>query len=585
MNRKRSFISDFISRMLPSMIASQLVITICSIIDTALAGHFLGEQAIAAEGMVTPVVLVVAGLSSIMAAGNANICSNESGKCNIDEMNSFFSTTVTVSVGISLIFTTLVLIFSPVVCMMLGLQRDSVLFEQTRGYMCGYVLVMPALSVIMVFPGMLQIEGDNKTSIIAVLTAFLLDIVFDLANLFVFHGGVFGMAMATTLSYWISAAFVLVRMSSGNHTVKYSIKSVRLSRIGEIMHDGLPALIRNLCIALSTAAINAAFLKFGSERYVSIFTVVSQVGELLICFPSGMCELSAMVTGIINGEEDREGLKEILIIMLKKSVIISLALLAVICFSGDLSARIFTLDKNILSLAKHGLRIFTIHILFRCISESYIGYLRGIKRHGLGNMILIFMALCTAVYAYVVPCFLGLESLWYNFVVVMFFNLVFLMVIICTISHKNPFMPDAWILKPDSFGIAKENMMEDTSLSVEDLCVFSSDAAEFVNKHGGSKRQKMLVSLCIEEMGKNIISYAYEKEKDPLLSIKLMFTEEGFKLRFRDNGVHFNPKEYYDLYSGKDDKVSNFGIRMVFGSASDVTFMNTMSYNNLLVRV
>ena len=266
MNKNRSFISDFISRMLPSMIASQLVITICTIIDTALAGHFLGEQAIAAEGMVGPVVLVVAGLSSVMAAGNANICSNESGKCNIDEMNSVFSTAVTVSVGISILFTTLVLVFSPFVCMMLGLQRDSVLFEQTRAYMCGYVLVMPALSIIMVFPGILQIEGDNKTNIIAVLSAFILDIIFDLVNLFVIHGGVFGMAMATTLSYWISAAFVLFRMSSSSHTVKYSVRYVRFSRIKEIMSDGMPALLQNLSIGLSTAALNAAFLKFGSER-------------------------------------------------------------------------------------------------------------------------------------------------------------------------------------------------------------------------------------------------------------------------------------------------------------------------------
>lgn len=585
MNKNRSFISDFISRMLPSMIASQLVITICTIIDTALAGHFLGEQAIAAEGMVGPVVLVVAGLSSVMAAGNANICSNESGKCNIDEMNSVFSTAVTVSVGISILFTTLVLVFSPFVCMMLGLQRDSVLFEQTRAYMCGYVLVMPALSIIMVFPGILQIEGDNKTNIIAVLSAFILDIIFDLVNLFVIHGGVFGMAMATTLSYWISAAFVLFRMSSSSHTVKYSVRYVRFSRIKEIMSDGMPALLQNLSIGLSTAALNAAFLKFGSERYVSIFTVVSQVGELLICFPSGMCELSAMVTGIINGEEDREGLKEILVIMLKNSIYLSLVLLAGICLSGDLTARLFTTDADILKLAQHGLRIFTLHIVLRCISESYIGYVRGIKRHGLGNMILVFTAVCTAVYAFSVPLIFGLESLWYSFIVVMLLTIAFMMVIIGTISHKNPILPDAWILKPDSFGIAKEDMMEDTSLSIKDLCVFSADAAEFVSNHGGSKRQKMLISLCIEELGKNIITYAYEKKKDPLLSVKLMFTGEGFKIRFRDNGIHFNPKEYYDLYSGKENSISNFGIRMIFESAIDVTFMNTMNYNNLLVKI
>ena len=69
--------------------------------------------------------------------------------------------------------------------------------------MKGYVPLMPILSVIMTLPALLQIEGDNKTSVVAVSLIFILDIAFDLLNIFVIEGGVFGMALATTLSYYI----------------------------------------------------------------------------------------------------------------------------------------------------------------------------------------------------------------------------------------------------------------------------------------------------------------------------------------------------------------------------------------------
>ena len=98
---KKSFIADYINRMLPSIIMSQFVITICTTVDAALTGQFLGAKAVAAEGMVTPSVMVVIAVAGVMSAGNAIICSNESGKGNVDEINRVFSTTFSVSLSFS----------------------------------------------------------------------------------------------------------------------------------------------------------------------------------------------------------------------------------------------------------------------------------------------------------------------------------------------------------------------------------------------------------------------------------------------------------------------------------------------------
>ncbi len=67
---KQTFISNYINRMLPSIILSQIVMTICEVIDTALTGLFIGAEAVAAEGMVTPVILIGLAVAGIMSAGN-----------------------------------------------------------------------------------------------------------------------------------------------------------------------------------------------------------------------------------------------------------------------------------------------------------------------------------------------------------------------------------------------------------------------------------------------------------------------------------------------------------------------------------
>ena len=99
--------------------------------------------------------------------------------------------------------------------------------------MLGYIFVMPILSAIMTLPTLLQIEGDNKTGLISVSLVFILDIVFDLLNLFVFHGGVLGMALATTLSYYVAGIIVLVRFFGEKRTVKFSFQFVEIGRIGK----------------------------------------------------------------------------------------------------------------------------------------------------------------------------------------------------------------------------------------------------------------------------------------------------------------------------------------------------------------
>ncbi len=102
---KKSFIAEYIGRMLPAIILGQMVMTICTTIDAIITTQFLGNNAVAGEGLVTPVTLVIIAVAGIMSAGNATICSNESGKGNVDEMNRVFSTTLTVSLVFSIVCT------------------------------------------------------------------------------------------------------------------------------------------------------------------------------------------------------------------------------------------------------------------------------------------------------------------------------------------------------------------------------------------------------------------------------------------------------------------------------------------------
>lgn|GEM_PF-4242423 len=581
---KQTFISGYIHRMLPSIIMSQVVMTSCVLIDTALSGQFLGAEAVAAEGMVTPVVMVVVAIATVMSAGNTVICSNASGKGDTDEINRVFSTTLTVSLGVSIVCTLLILLFAPLICQGLGLTPGTGLFSSTMDYMVGYVPLMPMLAAIMMLPALLQIEGDNKTNVMAVSLVFVFDIIFDLLNLFVFYGGVLGMALATTLSYYIAGMVVLVRFFGKKRTVHFSLDYVEWRRIGKILPYGTPAFVNSLCRGLMTAALNGAFLQYGSEIYVAAFTIVAKVGGILLCFGSGMGDMTATVAGIVNGEKDRDGLKEILGIMFRKAVWINAVLIAVCWVLGSLSVRIFTADAELIALSTFGLQIFSLQFIFRSLVLCYVGYLRGLKRFMAGNAVLFVMAGCVVCFAWQAPLVLGIDAVWYSYLVSTACSLAFVILFVGFSVKGNPFSWDGMILQPESYGIAKEDLLEWEISDLTQLCECCEMASNFVKGHGGTDQQAFRLSLFMEEMGKNVLAWSFHDGKDHRLMIKVMFSDGEFVLRIRDDGAQFDPQEYYRHHK-EENPDENLGIRIVFGMATEVTYLNTMNLNNLLVKV
>ncbi|MBQ6296675.1 MAG: polysaccharide biosynthesis C-terminal domain-containing protein [Selenomonadaceae bacterium] len=581
---KKTFISDYINRMLPSVIMSQIIMTICTVVDAALTGKFLGAEAVAAEGMVTPVVMIVIAVASIMSAGNSTSCSNAFGKGDIDEINRVFSTTLSTSLFFSVFCTILILIFSNPICLCLGLTPETELFNLTMDYLIGYVPLMPILSVIMVLPALLQIEGDNKTNVIAVVLIFVLDIVFDLLNIFVFQGGVLGMALATTLSYYVAGVLVLFRFFSRKRVVKFSFKYVELYRVKKILSYGTPTFINALCMGLTTAALNGAFLEYGSEMYVAAFTIAARVGDILLCFCYGMGEMTATVTGIANGEEERDELKEILYVMSQKSVTINLVLIVLTWLFGGMPLILFTSDQNIIEMSAWGLKIFSLQFIFRTLIICYVNYLRGIKEFVTGNVILIVMTITAAAFAFVAPLTFGVDSIWYSYIFSVTLSLIFIILFVKFFTKKNPFAWESLILKPASYGISKENYLEWEISDVNTLCKSCEKAADFVKSHGGDDRKAMLLSLFMEELGKNVLSWGFQDEKKHRLTIKMMRDAAGFILRFRDDGIHFDPTEYYRIHKG-ENSAENFGIRMVFSMNPEVTYLNTMNLNNLIIKL
>ena len=234
-------IRKLIRSMLTAQIFSALTVSACLLIDNIMIGRFLGEEAIAAYGLSNPLLLLVGGVASLLSAGVQVSCSKSLGKGSREETNAGFSSALAVAVGFSVPVLILVFLLIRPLTPLLGAGTGGSLYDQTRGYLIGFNLGGPATVGALVLVPFLQLAGRSGLLIAAVLGMTVTDIVLDLLNVLVLHGGMFGMGLASALSYYVALIIGGSYFLTSGCSFRFSRKLVSFRKIRELFRDGLPS--------------------------------------------------------------------------------------------------------------------------------------------------------------------------------------------------------------------------------------------------------------------------------------------------------------------------------------------------------
>ena len=140
----------------------------------------------------------------LLAAGIQVACSRSLGRGSQKETNIGYSSAVAVAGFVSFAFLILVVLFRSPLATLLGAGTEGSLFEQTRDYLLGFGLGAPGSLGALVFVPFLQMGGQSGLLVAAVLGMTVTDVALDILNVTVFHGGMFGMGLASSLSYYVA---------------------------------------------------------------------------------------------------------------------------------------------------------------------------------------------------------------------------------------------------------------------------------------------------------------------------------------------------------------------------------------------
>ena len=579
-------IRKIVRQMLTAQIFSALTVSLCLLIDSVMISRFLGEEGIAAYGLANPLLLAVGAIGSLLAAGIQVVCSRSLGKGSQEETNAGYSSAVVVAGAVSLAFAAGSLLFQSFFARVMGAGSSGSLFEQTRDYIAGFGIGAPGSMGALVLVPVLQMAGQNRLLIAAVLTMTVADIGLDLLNVLVFHGGMFGMGLASAISYYAALAVTAIYFFSSDCVFRVNLKKVTREKILELLNGGVPAGFSMAAAVVMIFLINRILMALGAggdaQSLLAAFTVMVSIGNAAQCINTGIGGVSLTLSGIFYNEEDYSGLKELIRLLCRHAVFLGLGMGAALAVFAPAFVSLFIPESGEAhNLAVLGMRIYAAGLIPCCINSALKNMYQGTGRPALTEVIAVLEgAVLPVAAAFIFSRFLGATGAWLFFAAG---EAAALLLIGLYIRHRTGKMPwqDGAALLQEDFGAAPEDLMEVSIRSMEEVAAAAEKAGQFCLQHRQSSRIGNHIALCVEEMAGNTVRHGFGKDgKDHHLSVRILHKKDHWILRFRDDCGAFDPVHYIPPEGSE-----TVGIHLVLALAEEARYTNSLNLNNLLLKL
>lgn len=292
---------------IPIMIG-MLINALYNLVDAYFVGK-LGETQLGAISVVFPLGQVVVGLGLLFGNGAASYLSRLLGQGKRELADKVASSAIYSSILIGIVVISFLIVFLKPILSMLGATVTILPYALVYAKIYVFSCIFNVFNVTM--NNIVSSEGAAKTTMFALVSGAVLNIVLDPIFIYTFHMGVAGAAIATAISQMISTFIYLTYVLRKKSLFSFSIKLFSPSRqiMIEIFKIGVPILVFQLLTSCSIALINRAASSYNDSVIAGMGAVTRIVSmETLVIY--GFLKGFQPIAGFCYGAKELERLKK-----------------------------------------------------------------------------------------------------------------------------------------------------------------------------------------------------------------------------------------------------------------------------------
>ena len=557
------------------------------IVDLLFISQFIGPGGVTVIGYVAPLIMLFELIGTAVSSGARSKVSTMIGAGKLEDANRAFSGSLVMGFGLSVSAVILVAVFCGFTSLLLG-ARDPVIRAMTMQYIYGYLIGFPFFTLTRILTPFLQMEGQyRRVRVVSILTT-VVDVAADAVAIFVLHGGMFEIGLATSLGYivafFVSASFFFGKRSRSIFSFTYKNLSPKLCV--EIFHLGAPAGVIKGSNFAGGIIINNMLTAVQMPYLVAAYGVFSQITVFFRSSWYAPADSLDSFAGVFIGEEDKRSLQDIQRVSVLHALIYT-GIVTVLLFTlGRPLAAVFlkSNDPEALRLGRECIRVACFSLPFHAIVYNFNNYLMAVKK-------LHFCSL----YSFLIECGMpvpitllllnlnGYHGAWIAKVISMM--LLSLIAVMYIFLHKGKSFGDKMLLLPENFGVPAENEMTVTASSAEEILDYSRIAIAFAIEHGADKEKATIFGIITEELSLLYTQHGFSDGRQHNVNLRLVSKNDDLYIRMRDDCRPFNVPEYYQFISGLRSKEEEIGLTIIMNMAEEVKYTGAFGANSLIVKI
>ena len=244
------------------LMATNVLQVLFNMSDVAVVGQFAGPEALGSVGSTSILVSLFTGFLIGMGSGVNVVVARYIGARHDQDVHEAVHTSLILSLIVGVIIMALGFLFTPAMLSMLGTK--PVLMAGAVSYLRIYCLGMPATAVFNFGNAVLSAAGDTKKPLYFLSMAGVINILLNLFFVIVCHLAAAGVALASIISQYISAALVILSLRRSGSVVRLERSMLRIEphKAKQVLSLSIPAGLQNAIFAIANLFIQAGVNSF-----------------------------------------------------------------------------------------------------------------------------------------------------------------------------------------------------------------------------------------------------------------------------------------------------------------------------------
>lgn len=375
---KGPFLKKILIFSLPLMLTGLLQLAYNSA-DVIVVGRFVGKEALAAVGSTGSLVNLFLNVFLGLSMGAGVMVARHIGERDEKTVHECVHTAMLMSVICGFFIGAVGFLASPFMLRLMAVPDDVI--ELASLYLRIYFLGSPGLLAYNFGASIIRATGDTKRPLYILTFSGLVNVVLNLILIIVFKMGVSGVAIATIVSQYLSAIFIVIYLMRMPNACRLVIGRLKIYKdeLRSIIRLGLPAGVQNSLFSVSNVIIQSTVNSFGSVAMAGI-AAGSNFDSYVYTCTNAVAQTTMTFTSQNMGAKKYSNIGKVYRYCILITLVVGIGMGSVGSIFGDWIVGLFSDDPQVIEIGAQRLALIMPFYFFCSLMDVAASQIRGMGK-------------------------------------------------------------------------------------------------------------------------------------------------------------------------------------------------------------